>query len=300
LPPGTNPSRRRSMRASRDSCLPLQFGASRSEDLRLDRVGKARAPCDSGLSRNLRDYESASASITLSFMDQNLCRRLVPRPKLGRSHPTTAALAPATSRSVHLQVVGREQMAMTADIGYGHGSRIRSREKHTTSVLVAPKHAPATNFNGLHRRAPDCLVGPPSSPPRSLESPGTRSVTRGDRELVRYDSRANSFRDRLSDSSSPISRCITGLSGLAIVDLERQGWPSLTSGAALPPQPYGEDSEVQKYNRKVRGVIEAVQPRLSQISLRQSTRAFECGGCESESERAVPMAIPIPSGDSET
>ena len=83
-------------------------------------VGRAPAPCVSGLSRNLRDYESASAWITLSFMDQNLCRRLVPRPKFGRSHPTTAAAAPATSRSVHLQVVGREQMAVAADIGDGH------------------------------------------------------------------------------------------------------------------------------------------------------------------------------------
>src|SRR6185437_12438916 len=30
--------------------------------------------------------------------------------------------------------------------GMAMGSRIRSREKHTTSVLVAPKHAPATNL----------------------------------------------------------------------------------------------------------------------------------------------------------
>jgi hypothetical protein len=44
--------------------------------------------------------------------------------------------------------------------GTAMGSRMRSRERHTTSLLVAPKHAPATNFNGLHRRVPDCLVGP--------------------------------------------------------------------------------------------------------------------------------------------
>jgi hypothetical protein len=45
----------------------------------------------------------------------------MPRPKLGRSCPATAATAPATSRLVHLQVIGREQMAITADIGYSHG-----------------------------------------------------------------------------------------------------------------------------------------------------------------------------------
>ena len=54
-------------------------------------------------------------------MDQNLCRRLMPRPKFGGSHPTTSAAAPATSRSVHLHVVGREQMAVAADFGYRHG-----------------------------------------------------------------------------------------------------------------------------------------------------------------------------------
>jgi hypothetical protein len=44
----------------------------------------------------------------------------MPRPKFGRSRPTTAATAPAAFGSVHLQVVGREQMAIAADIGYGH------------------------------------------------------------------------------------------------------------------------------------------------------------------------------------
>jgi hypothetical protein len=59
--------------------------------------------------------------VTLSLMDQNLCRRLMPRPKFGRSRPTTAAAAPTTFRLVHLQVVGRKQMAITAEIGCGHG-----------------------------------------------------------------------------------------------------------------------------------------------------------------------------------
>jgi hypothetical protein len=125
LPPGTHPARRRvktMMHIKARRCIPLRVGASLSEDLRLDRVGRAPAPCDSGLSRNLRGYESASTWITLSFMDQNLCRRpLMPRPKFGRSRPTTAAATPATFRLVHLQVVGREQMAIAADMRYGHG-----------------------------------------------------------------------------------------------------------------------------------------------------------------------------------
>jgi hypothetical protein len=50
----------------------------------------------------------------------DLYRRLKPRPKLGRSRPTTAAAAPATFRMVHLQVVEREQMAVAADFRYGH------------------------------------------------------------------------------------------------------------------------------------------------------------------------------------
>jgi hypothetical protein len=56
-----------------------------------------------------------------------LCRRFMPRPKLSRSRPTTVAAAPATFRLVHLQVVGREQMAIAADTGYGHGPEDTSR-----------------------------------------------------------------------------------------------------------------------------------------------------------------------------
>lgn len=49
--------------------------------------------------------------------------------------------------------------------GMRMGSRIGSREKHTTSVLVASNRAPATICNGLHCRAPDCRFGPPFSQP---------------------------------------------------------------------------------------------------------------------------------------
>jgi hypothetical protein len=63
-------------------------------------------------------------------MDQkNLYRRLMPRPKVGRSRPTTAAAAPTALRLVHLQVVGREQMAIAADTGYAHGLENTFRRK---------------------------------------------------------------------------------------------------------------------------------------------------------------------------
>ena len=101
-------------------CIPLRFAASRSVNHRLDRVGKTRAPRGSGPSRHLRGYESAFTWITLWFMYQDLCRRLMPRPKFSRSRPATVEAPPATFRLVHLQVVWREQMAIAADIGYGH------------------------------------------------------------------------------------------------------------------------------------------------------------------------------------
>jgi len=54
-------------------------------------------------------------------MDQNLFRRLLPRPKFGRSLSATAAAAPAVLPLIHLQVVGREQVTIAANIGYGQG-----------------------------------------------------------------------------------------------------------------------------------------------------------------------------------
>jgi len=56
-----------------------------------------------------------------SFMDHDLCRRLMPRPEFGRSRLTTIAAAPATFGLVHLQVVGCEQIPIAADAGYCHG-----------------------------------------------------------------------------------------------------------------------------------------------------------------------------------
>jgi len=111
------------------------------------------APCDSGSSRNLRDYESASTWITLSFMHQNLCCPLMPRPKLGGSRPTTAAAAPAAFRLVHLQVVGREQMAIAAYTGYGHALADTFRRKGHDVSFGCSKARPRYQFQ---RFAPSC------------------------------------------------------------------------------------------------------------------------------------------------
>jgi hypothetical protein len=44
----------------------------------------------------------------------------MPRPKRGRSRPTTTAATPATFFMSHLQVFGHEQVAIATDVGYGH------------------------------------------------------------------------------------------------------------------------------------------------------------------------------------
>jgi hypothetical protein len=126
----------------------LAFGRSP-----LGWVGKIPAPCGSWLSRTLRGYESASTSITLSSMNQNLCRRLMPCPKFGRSSPTTEAAAPATFCLVHLQVVGREQMAIAADIGYGHGLEDTFQGKAHYMSFGCFKACPRYH---LQRIAPSC------------------------------------------------------------------------------------------------------------------------------------------------
>ena len=148
-PPRTNPSHQqakamRRVRARRR--IPLCSGASLSEDLRFDGVGGSPAPCVSVSSRNFRGYESASAWITLSVMDQPLCHRLMASPKLGRSRPTTATATPATSRLVHLQVVGRKQMAVAADSGYGHGLEDTFRRKARHMSFGCFKARPRYHF----------------------------------------------------------------------------------------------------------------------------------------------------------
>lgn len=124
---------------------------------RLDRVGRAPAPSDSWSSRNERGYESATTWISLSFMDRSLCRRLMPRSKLGRSRPTTAPATPATFRMVHLQVIGREQMAIAANIGYGHGLEEAFQGKAHHISFGCSKARPRYHFQ---RFAPSCTELP--------------------------------------------------------------------------------------------------------------------------------------------
>jgi hypothetical protein len=150
------------MRSIARRCVSLRFGASRSEHFRLDRLGKAPASCGSRLPRNFRGYGPASTWITLSFMDQNVCRRLMPRPELGRSHPTAAAAAPATFHLVHLQVVGREHMAIAADTGYGHGFGDRFQGKAHHISFGCSKARPRYH---LQRIASSCNGLPPWTAP---------------------------------------------------------------------------------------------------------------------------------------
>jgi hypothetical protein len=92
----------------------------------------------------------------------DLCRGLVPRSKPGRSRPTTAAAAPATFRMAHFQVVGREQMAIAADTGYGHGLENTFRRKaHDMSFGCSKARPPlslATICAALQRIAPPGYV----------------------------------------------------------------------------------------------------------------------------------------------
>jgi hypothetical protein len=74
-------------------------------------------------------------------------------PKFGRSQPTTAAAAPATSRSVRLQVVGREQMAIAADAGYSHGLEHTFQGKADHVSFGCSKARPRYH---LQRIAPSC------------------------------------------------------------------------------------------------------------------------------------------------
>ena len=74
-------------------------------------------------------------------------------PKIRRSRPTTAAAAPTTFRRVHLQVVGREQMTIAADIGYGHGFEDTFQGKAHHISFGCSKARPRYQFQ---RIAPSC------------------------------------------------------------------------------------------------------------------------------------------------
>ena len=82
-------------------------------------------------------------------MDRNLCLQPMPGPKYGRSRPATTAAAPAAFRLVHLQVIGREQMTIAADIGYGHGLEDTFQGKARHIGFGCCKARPPTTFQSI-------------------------------------------------------------------------------------------------------------------------------------------------------
>ena len=135
LRPDTHTARRRvktMMRIKARRCIPLRVGASLSEDLRLDRLSRAPAPCVSGSSRNFRGYESASTWITLSFMDQTyaagLCRA---RNSAARARPQRRQRQRRVAWST-LRFSGVSKWPLPQMAGMATGSRTRSGEKDTT------------------------------------------------------------------------------------------------------------------------------------------------------------------------
>ena len=99
-------------------CIPLRFGASRSDGIRR---GGRQGTCTMRVLA-ISQFAQLRIGIPLDYSIVHGPESMPPAyaaPKFGRLHPTTAAAAPATFR--FLQIAGRERMAITADIGYGHG-----------------------------------------------------------------------------------------------------------------------------------------------------------------------------------
>jgi hypothetical protein len=124
--------------------IPLRFGASRSENLRLDRVGKHLHCVGLGhlaicAATNRHPLGLLYRSWTRIYV-AGLCR------KFGRSRPTAAAAAPAMSRLVHLEVVRHEQMAVAADIGDGHALEDTFQRKAHEISFGCSKAGPRYQF----------------------------------------------------------------------------------------------------------------------------------------------------------
>ena len=167
LPPRTIPFRRQVI-ARR--CIPLRVGASRSEDFRLDGLGEALH--HAGLGQLAICAATDGRPLGLVYRSWTriyaaaLCRA---RNAAARARPQRRQRQRPFAWST-FRLSGVSKWPLSQIPGMTMGSRIRSREKHTTSVLVAPKHAPATNFNGLHRCASDCLSSA-NIPPRADRLP---------------------------------------------------------------------------------------------------------------------------------
>jgi hypothetical protein len=110
----------------------VAFGASLSEDPRLGRPARTPAPCASGLSRNLRDYESASTWFTLSFMEQIYAAGLcLARKSAARARPQRRQRQRRLDWST-FRLSGISKWPLPQIPGMAMGSRTHSGEKDTT------------------------------------------------------------------------------------------------------------------------------------------------------------------------
>ena len=151
--------------------IPLRFGASRRKTSvwigsvrHLHNASRGHLAICAATNRRPRGLVSHSWT---SISAAGLCRA---RNSAARARPQRRQRQRRFAWST-FRLSGVSKWPLPQIPGIAMGSLIRSREKHSTSVLVAPKHAPATNFNGLHRRAPDCVVGTAPAGSRVGESP---------------------------------------------------------------------------------------------------------------------------------
>jgi hypothetical protein len=130
-------------------CSPLPFGALLSKDLPLD--GSARHRHHAGLG-----YLAICAATNPSppgllyrswtrIYAADLCRS---RNSAARARPQRRQRQRRFAGST-FRVSGVSKWPLPQILGTAMGSRVRSSEKHTTSVLVASKHAPATIFKSI-------------------------------------------------------------------------------------------------------------------------------------------------------
>ena len=128
--------------------LPLRFGARRSADPAW-MVHKEPAPRASRSARNLRGYLWASTWITLASWTRIYAATLC------RARNSAARVRPQRRQRQRrfawptFRLSGVSKWPLPQIPGMVMGSGTRSREKHTTSVLVAPKRAPATIFKSI-------------------------------------------------------------------------------------------------------------------------------------------------------
>ena len=134
-------------------CIPLHFGASLSVDSCLDGSTGHLHQASLGhlvicAATNLRPAGLLCRSWT-SIYTAELCRD---RNSAARARPQRRQRQRRFSWST-FRLSGVSKWPLPQISGMAMGSRIRSRERHTTSVLVASKHAPATMLYKNNKQA---------------------------------------------------------------------------------------------------------------------------------------------------